>query len=113
MRKNFGAKPYLYPQPVLIIAAYDETGTPNAMNAAWGGISESNQITMCLSSSHRTVENILDTREFTVSVGTVSTVTSCDYVGIVSGNNEPNKMPKSGFTTTKSEFVNSLNKNNN
>ena len=34
MRKNFGAKPYTYPQPVLIIAAYDENGTPDAMNAA-------------------------------------------------------------------------------
>lgn len=35
MRKNFGAKPFTYPQPVFIIAAYDENGTPNAMNAAW------------------------------------------------------------------------------
>lgn len=35
MRKNFGAKPFLYPQPVLIIASYDENGVPDAMNAAW------------------------------------------------------------------------------
>ena len=48
MRKDFGAKPLLYPQPVLIIATYGEDGTPDAMNAAWGGISESNQVTMCL-----------------------------------------------------------------
>ena len=34
MRKNFGAKPWLYPQPVLIIATYGEEGTPDAMNAA-------------------------------------------------------------------------------
>ena len=38
MRKNFGAKPYLYPQPVMIIGTYDENGNANAMNAAWGGI---------------------------------------------------------------------------
>lgn len=38
MRKNFGAKPITYPQPVFIIASYDETGKPDAMNAAWGGI---------------------------------------------------------------------------
>lgn len=25
-RKNFGAKPYTYPQPVFIIATYDENG---------------------------------------------------------------------------------------
>ena len=38
-RKNFGAKPYTYPQPVFIIATYDENGNADAMNAAWGGIS--------------------------------------------------------------------------
>ena len=59
MRKNFGAKPFLYPQPVLIISSYDENGVPDAMNAAWGGISESDQISMCLSPGHKTVKNIL------------------------------------------------------
>ena len=49
MRKNFGAKPLSYPQPVFIIATYGEDGTPDAMNAAWGGISEMNEISMCLS----------------------------------------------------------------
>lgn len=39
MRKNFGAKIWLYPMPVLIVGTYDEAGVPNAMNAAWGGIS--------------------------------------------------------------------------
>ena len=53
MRKNFGAKPILYPQPVFIIGSYDENGVPDAMNAAWGGISESNEISMCLSAEHR------------------------------------------------------------
>ena len=28
MRKNFGAKPWVYPQPVLMIGTYDENGTP-------------------------------------------------------------------------------------
>ena len=34
MKKNLGAKPYLFPQPVMIIASYDEHGEANAMNAA-------------------------------------------------------------------------------
>ena len=38
MRKDFGAKPYTYPQPVLMIATYGEDGKPDVMNAAWGGI---------------------------------------------------------------------------
>lgn len=106
MRKNFGSKPYLYPIPVLIIGTYDEKQIPNAMNAAWGGISEENQISICLSPSHKTVKNILISKAFTVSVATEKYVVACDYVGIASGNTEQNKIKKSGFTTTKSEFVN-------
>ena len=60
MRKDFGAKPYTYPQPVFIVATYDEAGVADAMNAAWGGISNDTQITMCLSAGHKTVKNILE-----------------------------------------------------
>lgn len=105
MRKNFGAKPYLYPQPVLIVAAYGDDGVPNAMNVAWGGMIESNKISMCVGSNHKTVKNILSAGAFTIGVGTVPKVVSCDYVGIVSGNDESNKLEKAGFTVTKSEFV--------
>ncbi len=81
MRKNFGAKPYTYPQPVLIIAAYDENGTPDAMNAAWGGISDDTQISMCLSAGHKTVKNIQARKAFTVSMADAAHVGACDYVG--------------------------------
>ncbi len=106
MRKNFGAKPWTYPQPVFILAAYDENGNANAMNAAWGGISEENQIAICVSAGHKTTENILSSKAFTVSMATAETVVPCDYVGIVSGNNDSDKMNKAGFTTVKSDFVN-------
>ena len=105
MRKNFGAKPYTYPQPVLIIAAYDENGTPDAMNAAWGGISDDTQISMCLSAGHKTVKNIQARKAFTVSMADAAHVVACDYVGIVSGNKVPDKYEKAGFHATKSEFV--------
>lgn len=105
MRKNFGAKPYTYPQPVLIIASYDENGTADAMNAAWGGISDDTQISMCLSAGHKTVKNILKRKAFTVSMADAAHVTECDYVGIVSANDVPNKLSRAGFHTTKSEFV--------
>lgn len=105
MRKNFGARPYLYPQPVFILAAYDNEGKANAMNVAWGGIIESNKISLCVGEGHKTVQNILGKHSFTVSMGTVDTVAACDYLGIVSGNDEPNKLEKAGFTITKSEFV--------
>lgn len=105
MRKNFGAKPILYPQPVFIIATYNEDDTANAMNAAWGGISESNEISMCISAGHKTTKNALARKAFTVSMATVEQVVACDYVGMVSGNKEPNKMEKAGFHTEKSAFV--------
>ena len=59
MRKNFGAKAMLYPMPVLIIGSYDENTTPDAMNAAWGGISEETQISICVSEDHKTTKNSL------------------------------------------------------
>lgn len=106
MRKNFGKKSWLYPMPVLIVAAYNEVGIPNAMNAAWGGIFTDETIGVCLSEGHKTTKNIRTTGAFTVSVATADTVTACDYVGLVSGNKEPDKFAKAGFTATKSQFVN-------
>lgn len=104
-RKDFGAKPLTYPQPVLIIASYDENGVPDAMNAAWGGISESNEISMCLSEGHKTVKNILSRKAFTVSMADAAHVVECDYVGMESGNQVANKVEKAGFTVEKSERV--------
>ena len=106
MRKNFGVKTWAYPMPVFIVAAYDESGVPNAMNAAWGGIYDTNQIMVCLADEHKTTENIKKSGAFTVSFATVKTVVPCDYVGIVSANDEPNKFSKAGFTAVKSDFVN-------
>ena len=105
MRKNFGAKPLLYPQPVFIIATYGEDGTPNAMNAAWGGLTESNELTICISDDHKTTENILARGAFTVSMADEAHVAACDYVGVVSGKSVPDKMEKAGFTVFKSELV--------
>lgn len=105
MRKNFGAKPLCYPQPVFILGTYNADGTPNAMNAAWGGISDDAQMTLCISASHKTTENILARKAFTVSMATAEHVTACDYVGIVSGNQVPDKFARAGFHATKSEFV--------
>lgn len=105
MRKNFGAKPYMYPQPVLIIATYDEAGVPNAMNAAWGGIADYKRVALYLSAEHKSVKNILQRKAFTISMADVDHVVECDYVGIVSGNTEPDKFSKAGFHATKSEFI--------
>ncbi|MBQ8830975.1 MAG: flavin reductase family protein [Oscillospiraceae bacterium] len=104
MRTNFGAKPLLYPMPVFIIGTYDENGVPNAMNAAWGGMADTELISICLS-DHKTTRNIIKSGAFTVSMAVAEHVTACDYVGIVSGDKVPDKVEKAGFHVTKSELV--------
>ena len=105
MRKDFGSKPYLYPQLVMIIGTYDENGNPNAMNAAWGGMADYNKVMVCMS-NHKTTENIAINKEFTISIADDKNVVESDYVGIVSLKDEPNKMEKSRFTTSKAKHVN-------
>ena len=104
-RVDFGAKPLIFPMPVLIIGTYDKDGVPNAMNAAWGMISDSQEISISLS-EHKTTENLAVTGAFTVSIATEDTVIPCDYVGIESAKRVPDKFEKAGFHATKSSKVN-------
>ena len=106
MRKNLKAKAYVYPLPVLIIGTYDENGTPNAMNAAWGTVCDTAQVALCLSATHKTVKNLLKTKAFTVAMADEKNVIPADYVGVISANKLPEKLKKSGWHTVKSEFVN-------
>ena len=92
--------------PVLIVGTYAENGIPNAMNAAWGGIYDTNQAMVCLADDHKTTDNIKATGAFTISFATAKTVVPCDYVGIVSANDVPDKFAKAGFHAVKSEYVN-------
>lgn len=104
MRKNFGSKPWVYPQPVLIVGTYDENGTPDALNAAWGGQYDINMVVICLS-KHKTTDNIVKKGAFTVAFADKAHVVEADYVGIVSANDVPDKLAKAGLHTVKSEFV--------
>lgn len=106
MRKDFGVKTQVYPMPVFIVASYDNDFVPCCMNAAWGGIYDTNQIMVCLDESHKTTKNIMESGAFTVSIADANHIVEADYVGIVSGNDVPDKMKKAGLTTVKSAFVN-------
>ena len=105
MRKSFGVKPMIYPEPVLIIGTYDKNGIPNAMNAAWGGISEEDEISICVSPEHKTTENILAKGEFTVSIGTEDQSAECDFVGVVSANDMPDKLARTGWHAQRSDVI--------
>ncbi|MBE5740270.1 MAG: flavin reductase family protein [Clostridiales bacterium] len=106
MRKNLKAKAYVYPLPVLIVGTYDENGVPDAMNAAWGTVCDTAQVSICLSATHKTVKNLLKTKAFTVAIADAKNVVAADYVGVVSANNQPDKLAKTGWHITKSAFVN-------
>ena len=106
MRKNLTAKAYIYPLPVLIVGTYDEKGVPDAMNAAWGTVCDTAQVSICLSAGHKTVKNLLKTKAFTVAIADAKNVVPADFVGVVSANNVPNKLAKTGWHIVKSEFVN-------
>lgn len=104
-RIDFGAKPVMYPMPVLVIATYDENGVPNAMNAAWGIITDANEISISMG-DHKTTDNLAKTGAFTVSMATEEYVVSCDYVGVESARKVPDKFARAGFHATKSGKVN-------
>ncbi len=106
MRKNFGVKFWFYPLPVLIIGTYNDDGSADAMNAAWGGLYDSDLVELCLSAGHRTTVNLKKRGAFTVSFADAGHVAAADYVGIVSANQEPRKLEKSGFHVAPSEKVN-------
>lgn len=102
--KEYKTKNLFYPEPVLILGSYDDSGNPDAMNAAWGGRYDTNEIFVCLA-SHASTDNILSKKQFTVAFADVPHATSADYVGIVSLNQEPEKMKKSGLRIEKAPDV--------
>ena len=105
MRKNIKITEAIFPMPVLMIATYNEDGSIDVMNAAWGTMLERNQVILNLTETHKTVKNIKERKAFTVSIADSDHVVEADYFGIVSGNNTPNKFENSSLTATKSENI--------
>ena len=102
--KSFAPKPWVAPQPVLIIGTYNKEGVANAMNAAWAGQwdMKKNVISM---GEHATTDNLKRNGEFTVAFATKQTMVASDFVGIVSAKNDPKKMEKTGWNVEKATMV--------
>ena len=105
MRKKLKTTDAIFPMPVLMIATYNEDGSIDVMNAAWGMMLERDHIVLNLTESHKTVKNIKERKSFTVSIADSKHVKEADYFGVVSGNNTENKFENSGLTATKSDIV--------
>ena len=105
MRKQLNITEGIFPMPVLMIATYNEDGSVNVMNAAWGTMQERGYVALVLSEGHKTVKNIKARGAFTVSIADAAHVMEADYFGVVSGNREPKKFENSGLTASKAETV--------
>ena len=95
-KKSIGPQTAIFPMPVLMVAAYDENGKPNVMNAAWGQMCQADKVALFIDEDHKTTQNILKTKAFTVALADRAHVAEADYVGIASGNDTPDKFERCG-----------------
>lgn len=105
MKKQIKITEAIFPMPVLLISTYNEDGSIDVMNAAWGTMLERDIVALNLTQTHKTVQNIKARKGFVIHIADAKHVIEADYFGIVSGNKEPDKFAKSGMTATKSELV--------
>ena len=105
MREKLKITEGIFPMPVLMIATYNEDGSVNVMNAAWGTMQERDTVALNLTESHKTVKNIKARGAFTVSIADAAHVAQADYFGVESGNKVADKLAKSGLTASKAETV--------
>ena len=106
MLKNLGVKPYLFPMPVLMIGTYNEDGSVDVMNMAWGGICDTDKVALNLDEDHKTAENIKRNGAFTLSVADAAHLVESDFFGIASANKMKDKFERSGMHARKSDKVN-------
>ena len=105
MRTKLKITEGIFPMPVLMVATYNDDGSVNVMNAAWGTMQERNIVALNLTESHKTVKNIKARGAFTVSIADADHVVEADYFGVVSGNKEADKLGRSGLTACRAETV--------
>lgn len=106
VRKDLGVMPAVCPMPVLMVAAYDENGVVNVMNAAWGMTCAPDKIALFINADHKTTKNIAAVQAFTVSIADVAAMDEADFFGIATGNKMPDKFAVTGFHAEKSAHVN-------
>lgn len=105
MKKEIKTTEAIFPMPVLLISTFNEDGTVDVMNAAWGTMLDRNRVALNLTETHKTVQNIKERKGFVVHIADAKHVIEADYFGVVSGNQEKDKFEKSGLSYTKSELV--------
>ncbi len=105
MKQEIKTKSAIFPMPVLLIATFNDDGTVNVMNAAWGTMLDRDVVALNLDASHKTVENIRKRKGLVVHLADAKHVAEADYFGIVSGNQVSDKLSQTGMSYAKSELV--------
>lgn len=101
MRTKLKITEGIFPMPVLMVATYNEDGSVNVMNAAWGTMQERDTVALNLTETHQTVQNIKARSAFTVSIADAAHMVEADYFGVESGNRVADKFARSGLTAAK------------
>lgn len=106
MKRSFGAKTLAMPAPVWLIGSYDADGKPNIMNAAWGGVCNSQppSVAVSLRPATHSHAGIVQRKAFTVSIPCETQIIPADYVGLVSGR-DTDKFAATGWTAARSDLV--------
>ena len=105
MRTKLKITEGIFPMPVLMVATYNEDGSVNVMNAAWGTMQARDTVALNLTETHKTVQNIKARGAFTVSIADSAHIAEADYFGVESGNRAVDKFARSGLTASKAETV--------
>lgn len=105
MKKQIKTTEAIFPMPVLLIATFNDDGTVDVMNAAWGTMLDRDMVALNLTETHTTVQNIKKRKAFVVHIADAKHVVEADWFGVVHGSKEPDKFKKSGLTFEKSVLV--------
>ena len=105
MKKQINTTDAIFPMPVLLISTFNEDGSVDVMNAAWGTMLDRDMVALNLSETHTTVKNIKARKGFAVHIADAKHVAEADWFGCVHGEKEPDKFKKSGLTYERSALV--------
>ena len=105
MKKQIKTTEAIFPMPVLLISSFNEDGSVDVMNAAWGTMLDRGMVALNLTETHTTVKNIKVRKGFVVHIADAKHVVEADWFGCVHGAKEPDKFQKTGLTYEKSDLV--------
>jgi flavin reductase (DIM6/NTAB) family NADH-FMN oxidoreductase RutF len=106
MKRSIGQKPFIYPNPDLLVCTYDRDGKPNGLAVGWAGIcnSEPPHLAISVRPKRHSHDALVARGEFTACIPSEEHLSRFDYFGIASGRAK-DKFEKTGLTPVRSDLV--------